>query len=220
MFFIVIIILIVLFAVFLIVGTVQNQDRKKSISSLPGLESFTFHYGTSLNTSLGLDLSNKKICFITSELQPKIYDFSQIKKLKNVERSFIKDYRKPRDTDFDSTIANSYDRNYFGVDLDIEISAPEKIIYSIAFLETRTSYGEPLFKGADRERQKWRSMIEEHIGKKGDIEITGTITGDLPTTSTVSVADELRKLKDLLDEGVLTKEEFDEQKRIVLKARG
>ncbi|PLK44511.1 hypothetical protein C0V77_11050 [Emticicia sp. TH156] len=60
-------------------------------------------------------------------------------------------------------------------------------------------------------------MIEEHIGKKGDIEITGTITGDFDTTS---VADELRKLKDLLDEGALTKEEFEAQKKIVLRSRG
>ncbi len=31
------------------------------------------------------------------------------------------------------------------------------------------------------------------------------------------IADELRKLKDLMDEGVLTKEEFDEQKKKLLK---
>ncbi|MBP0976162.1 MAG: SHOCT domain-containing protein [Oscillospiraceae bacterium] len=31
------------------------------------------------------------------------------------------------------------------------------------------------------------------------------------------IADELRKLKELLDEGVLTKEEFDEQKKKLLK---
>ncbi|WP_259014532.1 SHOCT domain-containing protein [Emticicia fluvialis] len=209
------IIIVIALIAFSIVASQQDKARKKNIASHPALGSFTFHYGTSLNTSIGLDLTNKKICFVTTDYEPKIYNFSQIKSIKSVERSIIKDYRKPRTIDYDNTIANSYDRNYFGVDLDIEISAPEKIIYSIAFLKTRTSYGELLYKAADRERQKWRSMIEEHIGKRGDIEITGTITGNIPVTS---VADEIQKLKNLLDAGVLTTDEFDRQKAKLLNS--
>lgn len=54
--------------------------------------------------------------------------------------------------------------------------------------------------------------IKEYIEKLNNEPVTQTVIQQ----STISVADEIRKLKELLDEGLLTQEEFDEQKKRLL----
>jgi len=49
--------------------------------------------------------------------------------------------------------------------------------------------------------------------------VTATTGGTATTTANISVADELLKLKKLLDEGVLTQQEFDAQKKKLLEPK-
>ncbi|WP_264521878.1 SHOCT domain-containing protein [Flavobacterium sp. N1994] len=64
-------------------------------------------------------------------------------------------------------------------------------------------------------------QIKEGI-EKGKMEIKSAMQNEpnhthaSSTTSNISIADELKKLKDLVDDGVITSEEFEQQKRKIL----
>ncbi|PLK44323.1 hypothetical protein [Emticicia sp. TH156] len=58
------IIVVIALIVFGIVASQQDKARKENIASHPALGSFTFHYGTSLNTSLGLDLTTRRFVLL------------------------------------------------------------------------------------------------------------------------------------------------------------
>jgi hypothetical protein len=64
-------------------------------------------------------------------------------------------------------------------------------------------------------------QIKEGI-EKGKMQVKSTLQNDPnpvhtnSSSSTISIADELKKLKDLVDNGVITSEEFEQQKRKIL----
>lgn len=73
------------------------------------------------------------------------------------------------------------------------------------------------FRRAQEALSKLQRITEEIEGKKEDKPVEIHIdSSNLPTSSNLSVADELKKLKELLDEGIITQEEFNNQKAKLL----
>lgn len=64
---------------------------------------------------------------------------------------------------------------------------------------------------------KLRSILAENISQTAPVEQVAEATQVEQTISSISVADELMKLKELLDAGVLTQEEFTAQKQRLLQ---
>ena len=69
-----------------------------------------------------------------------------------------------------------------------------------------------------------KNMGEIDISEFNEKVVVSSVSGDddgkitdIESNATISVADELTKYTDLLEKGVLTKEEFDEQKKKLLK---
>jgi len=87
-----------------------------------------------------------------------------------------------------------------------------------------------VFRGRQVPVIKYGNPKNKIMGQRWDIEIEGAITSgeinvpeqyrkEKPHTPAISRADELTKLKKLLDDGVLTKEEFEAEKKKILDAK-
>ena len=217
---VVFIVVLILVAIFIPNNILYQEKRNKKdelFDNIQGIDGFSKHRIPHTEILLGVNIYNRKICFVNETLVPVIYDFSQIKLVKTVERAYRKSYGSfvnPRNTEYDRTIAQPYNDDVKGIDLDIEIDAPEITIYSIPFLRRPTKYGTDLYEFAHRNCESWEIKIKENIKKK-NYPIKDKLTNNLPIAS---IADEIQKLKNLLDSGALTIEEFNKQKAKLLNS--
>lgn len=67
-----------------------------------------------------------------------------------------------------------------------------------------------------QDAQKWYSLVTILIKRADDIDNNKIISKKTPAIDKISIADEIIKLKDLKDKGILTEEEFDSQKTKLL----
>ena len=97
------------------------------------------------------------------------------------------------------------------VDLRLIVNDTEYPMHDVNFLNHEVSKGGALYKSAMKEARHWHALMEVLIkrsdgDKKSNTKEMGTLTPQ------ASVADELRKLADLHDSGVLSAAEFQSQK--------
>lgn len=194
-------------------GRYKKDLVKQELLKIPGFKVSHSIIGSLFETSMALDFENKKICFLSKSFQPAIYPLSQIKEVEIVERALYIDHSKPSFGDLDISIANGYEREIVSLDLDIKINDSQKTTYSLCFLQKKSKIGSSDYNHAYRRCQIWQDLISDYITKK-DSSITFTLSTDLPVTS---VSDELRKLKGLVEDGILTEQEFEQQKAKLLK---
>ena len=88
-------------------------------------------------------------------------------------------------------------------------------IHDINFLDLETKKDSFLYKQAIQQARHWHGLLEVLI-KSADIEDKAVKTIDTPKLPSGSVADELRKLAELRDAGILSIEEFNQQKSWLL----
>lgn len=93
-----------------------------------------------------------------------------------------------------------------------DTSAP---YFSVEFLTIEVPKSSAVYSDALRQARHWHGVLEVLV-RRGDDEPQETARS---STGPLSVADELRKLVDLRNEGVLTEEEFTNQKHALLSGR-
>jgi hypothetical protein len=102
------------------------------------------------------------------------------------------------------------------IDLRLTVNDTMNPIHDINFLNVETKKNSTNYQQAMQRARHWHGLIEVLI-KRAEVEDKETTKGSIPQVQQRqiqqhSIADELRKLADLRDSGVLTTEEFQQQK--------
>jgi len=100
------------------------------------------------------------------------------------------------------------------IDLRIIVNDTAKPLHDVNFLENETKRGGFVFNTAMQQARHWHGIVEVLI-KRADMEDKANVP-EQPKLPPSSLADELRKLADLRDTGVLSTNEFDAQKARLL----
>jgi hypothetical protein len=96
------------------------------------------------------------------------------------------------------------------VDLKIIVNNPTNPLYRINFMDMEVDKSNFIYKNAYKNAEMWHGIISSLI-KQGEDSALKADNNNLTST-----ADEIIKLKQLLDSGVLTKGEFENQKNKIL----
>lgn len=96
------------------------------------------------------------------------------------------------------------------LDLKIDINDVNYPNYTIAFVNKKMKKKSFIFKRIAKEMQETLSLMN-YVAENGTVEDT------IGHSSALSSADEIRGFKSLLDDGIITKEEFEEKKKDLLK---
>ena len=103
------------------------------------------------------------------------------------------------------------------VDLRLTVNDTKNPLHDINFLGLKTKKDGFLYKRAIQQARHWHGLIEVLI-KRADLEDKAANTNDTLKLPSGSAADELKKLAELRDAGVLSIEEFQQQKSRLLGA--
>jgi hypothetical protein len=231
--FITILIIVVTFTLILIIAkTVINfQDKKKSKEIFENLTNFNTtdkYISKTSGVSIGYDEKRKQICLII-EHKTKIYEYKDI-----IQSELDID----GETILKQSITGTIGRSVFGgvlgggvgaiiggttgskkgkenirkIDLKITVNDTKTPVYRINFMDIETKKGSFIYEMIYEEAEKWHGIITVLI-KQAEIEQDNTKQN---STSSESVADELLKLKNLLDSGIITLTEFNAEKKRLL----
>lgn len=102
------------------------------------------------------------------------------------------------------------------IDLRLIVNDTKNPNHDLNFLDDETSKGGFIYKGAIKEARHWYGLIEVII-KQADQD-DGKLAKEEPNIASNSnhIADELEKLAQLYKDNILTKEEFEQQKKKLL----
>lgn len=223
----------------------EDYDKRKKFEELiKNIDGFTpsqKYVSKTLDSSIMIDEANKKVCLVHSDLTQKlVLNYKDI-----LEAEIIEDGNTITKTSRSSQLGGaliggilaggvgaiigglsgekSSEEEAVRVDLKVVINNTKEPIQIINFLLddridplTMKPFGinkkSQTFKDAMKEVNHWHSLLSVVI-RMADAEDEKT---SVPSPSS-SVADELRKLSDLVKEGLLTEDEYKQQKENVLK---
>lgn len=208
----------------------NNKHTNKSQDVFNHLKDFNttevYLSGTS-GCSIGYDSERKKICILNTEHQPVIYGYKDILQSElNVDGETI---LKQSTT---GTVGRAILGGLLGggvgaiiggvtgsktqkkkinrIDLKLSLNDSKNPFYKINFMNLQTKKGDILYVASFAQAERWQGIIATLIQQANNLE------KDTVNTKDISVADELIKLKSLLDNGILTQTEFENQKKIML----
>ena len=95
------------------------------------------------------------------------------------------------------------------IDLKICVNDSSNPFYKIRFLDTECKKGDSIYNDSYENAERWQGIISTFI-KQSELK-------EVKNESVSSDVNDLLKLKELLDAGLLTNEEFAEQKNKILK---
>lgn len=220
----------IIIAIGIIVGVVNmvnnSKHKKESQVAFENLKDFKAdnHYlSTSSGMSIGFDNQRKKICFLDKMHEAFIYDYNKILQCEvaidgqtvlkqsttgTIGRSVLGGILGGGIGALigGATGAKTQNENISSIDLKIIINDTINPVFKINFLNLKTKKGSMIYKIAYSNIEKWHGIVSGLIMQGNHEESNNKPSENL------SVADELKKLKDLLDNGVLTPEEFVKQK--------
>ena len=224
------------FVVWLVFGINKMREDKKhkneSKNVFNTLEDFkpdSCYLSETSGISFSFDNERKIICFLDASHKPTFYTYNSILQCEVVEDgvSILK-----------SSTTSTIGRSILGgilaggvgaiiggttsskaqnvevssLDLKIIVNDPKNPVYKINFLNFKVKKNSLIYKDYYPKIEHWHALISGLI-KQGSIEY------DNSAKTHVSIADELIKLKDLMDQGVITEEEFSNQKSILLGSK-
>ena len=203
---------------------IQNSKHKKeSINILDALSDFKptdkYMSGTG-GCSIAYDIDSKKFCIIDEFKQTHVFEYKQL-----LQSEIIVD----GETYIKQSTTNTIGRTVLGgligggvgaviggvtgkkhkkekvksVDLKIIVNNPSNPIYKINFSNIEIKKDSLLYRAAFSDAEKWHGIVASLISladSKDD------------TKFSISIADEISKFKKLLDDGVITKDEFEKKK--------
>jgi uncharacterized membrane protein len=213
-----------------VINIMNNNKHKKEtklvIDSLVDFNADKEYLSTSSGVSLGFDQKRRKICFIDKQHKVSTFDYKQI-----LQCEVILDGESILRSSTSGTIGRTVLGGILGggigaiiggttgsrtqkekiksIDLKFIINDTNNPVYKVNFLNIETKKGSIIYNASFTEVEKWHGIISGLI-RQGNEE-SNTLQIDKS-----SVADELKKLKELLDNGVLTVEEFNKEKSKII----
>ena len=103
------------------------------------------------------------------------------------------------------------------IDLRMVVNDMHRPLHDVAFLRLITTKGEAAYESAMGNARQWHGLLSGVV-RNAEAAPKPSVIGLPSNGGSSSVADELKKLADLLAAGMLTKEEFDQQKSKILAA--
>lgn len=216
---------------------IKSNDRKNMERFLGKIKNFsaTQHYiGRDGNSCLAIDEQQKKICLITGN-STRVIPYKDIHSSEIFEDG-ITVTKTARASQIGGALIGGLALGGVGaiigglsgrtethgkvkrIDLRITINDTTNPIYDVNFLDLETDKGSMVYEAAIRQARQWHAMLEVII-KRADLEDKATNAPETPNVFRGSVADELKKLVELHQSGVLTAEEFQQQKAKLLDSK-
>lgn len=100
--------------------------------------------------------------------------------------------------------------------LRLTVNDMKNPLHDINFLNFETKKDSFTYKQTIQQARHWHALIEVLI-KRADMEDKASVTNDASQIQSNSIADEIKKLVELRDAGVLSGEEFEQQKTRLLR---
>jgi hypothetical protein len=225
---------IIAFASAIIVGTVKgirnNKHKDEALKRFNALSEFKateYYLSKTSGSSIGFDDDRKKICFLDIHNRPYIYNYNKI-----LQCEVVVDGQTILKQSTTGTLGRSILGGILGggvgaiiggtsasktlkekisnIELKVIVNDVSNPIFNIQFYDSTSSI---LLKHERRNVERWHAIMCGLIvqGNKEDTTSFEKDSLDTVIVSNLSVADELRKMKELLDMGVLTIEEFKKQ---------
>lgn len=220
-------------------GVINTSNKKKAMDGhLDHLEDFTATQkvmGEDGNTGLAIDEKRKKICLIDHTQQnitTRVFLYRDLLSSEIFEDGAIIT-RTVRTSQLGGALIGGLALGGVGaiigglsgrtqtsgkvnkLDLRLTVNDTEKPLHDINFLNIPIKKSDILYEHAIQQARHWHGLLEVLI-KRADIEDKATNANNAMSVRSESVADELKKLADLRDAGVLSDEEFEQQKMRVL----
>lgn len=220
-----------------------NKATKKLFDTLPDFKADAFHLGGKKSISFAIDKERKKICFV-KKLKPVFYDFNQIYKCGSFVHTYYE--RDSKTGSFTGTakvggervkvsgsVSVPGDLYQMCEKMGLEITLINEVLYTVLFISEPTFVNSDTYKEAYDLCLEWDSFFDSHAIEKHKTDSNNRtvsltfdgssspfasklVSGITTPASTPSVADEILKIKNLLDQGALTQEEFEVQKAKLL----
>jgi len=201
----------------------HTKASKIAFDNLPDFKADNYYLSLSSGISIGFDGQRKKICFLDMMHKPLIYDYTKI-----LQCEVVIDGQTVLRQSTSSTIGRAVlggiltggvgaliggvtgkrtqDEKINNLDLKVVVNDTANPVFKINFLNIKTQKGSAFYKMCYQKIETWHGIISVLI-RQGQNDITETSARPSP-----SVADELKKLRELVDNGILTGDEFDKQK--------
>lgn len=221
---------IVLMAIFTAYNNHKHEKKAQAVfESMDGFKFNEIYLSGSQGISLAYDSSQKKICFLDANHEPKIYDYKDI-----LESILIIDGETISKQSTTGTVGRAVlggliaggtgaiiggvtsskknEEKVTSIDLKVAVNDSKTPFYKVNFLNLESKKGSSLYNVAYEQGERWHGIIATLIrqaNEKLEDEKTGQQSG-------FSLSDELSKLKKLKDDGILTQDEFETQKEKLL----
>ena len=219
----------VLIGIVIIVSNVQHKNKSKEVfENLTNFNATDKYLSDTSGVSIAYDEKRKKICLLV-EHKAELYEYKDI-----IQSELDIDGETVLKQSITGTVGRSVVGGVLGggvgaiiggttgaktgkekiknIDLKITVNNSKSPVYRINFMNTETSKGGFIYNISYGEAEKWHGIITTLI-KQAEIE-QNNVTQN-PTSSN-SIADELLKLKNLLDSEVISQAEFNTEKRKLL----
>ncbi len=218
-------ILIIIIAIIGFVNSINNIKKPRIVfDSLQDFKADNYFLSTSFGLSIGFDNQRKKICILDKMNKPVIFDYSKV-----LQCELIIDGESVLISSTSGTIGRALlggilgggigaiiggttgsktkKENISSIDLKIIVNDISNPVYRINFLNIKTKKGSIIYKLAYSNAEKWHGIMSGLIRQGNDDE-----KDIIKPVDNFSIADEIKKLKELMDNGVITEEEFSKQK--------
>lgn len=206
----------------------HKENAQSVFDNLPDFKADNYYLSPTSGQSIGFDNTRKKICFLDRQQNPFVYDYSKI-----LQSEIIVDGETILKQSTTGTIGRSIlggvlsggvgaiiggttgtktqTQNISSIDLKVIINDTKTPVFKINFLNLKTKKGSFIYKKAYGEVENWHGILSGLI-RQGNTESENT----KKEPENISVADEIKKMRELLDSGVLTNDEFEKQKTKLL----
>ena len=214
---------------FIIVGNVQHKNKSKEVfQNLTNFDAIDKYLSDTSGISIAYDSNRKKICLLV-EHKAELYEYKDI-----IQSELDIDGETVLKQSISGTIGRSVVGGVLGggvgaliggttgaktgkekikrIDLKITVNNTKSPIYRVNFMNTEAKKGGLIYNMSYSEAEKWHGIMTTLI-KQAEIELE---TKSENAKASNSTADELIKLKELLDSNVITKKEFDTEKKKIL----
>lgn len=217
---------------------IRRHEKKKINEALDKVKDFNpteTYVSRSIKTSISIDKAKNKICFIDQNRKTHPFSYKDI-----YESEILTDGNTYTKQSTGRTIGGlviggavagiagavvgglSGKRkkvvNINKIDLKVTVNSTSKPVYVVNFFNPQLKKGGTITdKEAMRDAQHWHSLISVLI-KRADKEegIKEVESKSLENNKSISIPDELIKLNELKEKGILTQEEFENQKQKLL----
>lgn len=235
---------VIFLTIFVLLFHWDKRIKSKVFEKIKDFKVDASHLGGYLGDSVAIDNERRKFCFVKSNMSA-IFDFKDVLKCEVINQSYLASKSGDRKFTFTTRVNGEIGTMNIPGDtlkmcdslgLIITMNNADKTPYKLLFITEPTPENSVIYYKAYELFNAWRKLFEHHALEKDKTDsithsetiinikadpsatpqVAQLVSSILAQTQTPSVADEILKLKNLLDQGALTQEEFEAQKAKVL----